>query len=625
MEKNTQTFFSVGSLAILFVVFVVLTILSSVLLRGARLDLTENRLYTLSEGTKNILRELPEPVTLHYFFSQDVSQDLPQIRSYASRVGELLDEFAQRSGGKLNIRTIDPKPFSEEEDQAAAFGLQAVPISTAGDSLYFGIAGTNSVDDLQIMPFLDPRKEEFLEYDLAKMVQGLGRTSKPVVGLLSSLPVTAEFDPATQRMREAWVIHDQMNQLFDLQTVDPATDGLPEGLDVLVLIHPKNLSQAKRYAIDQFVLKGGRLLAFLDPLAEAEAPANPADPLAAATAGSASDLPDLLAAWGVEYNSAEVVGDLRFALQVGVAPNQPPVRHLAVMGLPGEAMEQADVVSADLESVNLSSAGYFQAAEDAALTLQPLLWTSQNANTLASSRLRFLPNPAELLNGFNPTGERYSIAVRLTGRPASAFPDQLPEGIDPEQHVSSAEQDANILLFADTDLLSDRLWVQKQPFFGQSIVNAFADNGTLVINAIDNLLGNADLISIRARASSDRPFTRVESLRLDAEQRLRATEQRLQQELEDTERKLGELQSGRSDDNLAVLTAEQQTELQRFVDQRLQIRRDLRQVRRDLDREIEALGSRLKFVNIIVVPIAVALLALGFVRWRRRQRQGESS
>jgi ABC-type uncharacterized transport system involved in gliding motility auxiliary subunit len=608
MQK--KSLFSIISLALLLVLFLAISILSTRLLSGYRFDLTENGLFTLSEGTSNILGEMQEPVTLYFYFSQDVSRDIPQIRSYAKRVDELLDEFVSASDGKLTVKRIDPAPFSEEEDQAAAFGLQAAPINNAGDSLYLGIAASNTLDEAQVMPFLQPSKERFLEYDLAKMISSLANPERKVIGLLSSLQMQAGFDPATQSMREAWIVNEQLGQLFEIQAIDAAAGDLPDGLDVLMLVHPKNLDDGILYQVEQFVLNGGHLIVYLDPFAESDQ-GDPNDPMARLQAGSSSSLGSLLEAWGVIYDPARVVGDLQYGIGNGQA------RHIGILSVPADGLNGEDIVTADLGNVNFSSTGWFEPAQDAGTSFEALVSTSANAAPMDASRLRFLSNPADLLDGFNPTGESYALAARVSG-PASASM-TAPEGSG--SHLAeSGEGGINVLLFADTDVLTDRLWAQKQDFFGQALVNAFADNGTLAVNAVDNMLGNRDLISIRTRATSARPFDRVDELRVAAEQSYRATEERLQLELDEAERKLTELQAAKGESDLLVISAEQQAEIDRFMDRRLQIRRDLRQVQHDLQRDIDRLDARLKLINIVVVPTLVMLAALAYAT-RRRRRQ----
>jgi ABC-type uncharacterized transport system involved in gliding motility auxiliary subunit len=614
MTTKKKGLMPAASLVLLAVLFAVLTVLSARLFSGVRLDLTQDKLYTLSEGTQNILAGLEEPVKLYRFFSEEPSRELPQIRSYAKRVDELLDEMVQNSNGNLSVQRIDPVAFSEEEDQAARFGLQAVPIGASGITLYLGIAGTNSLDDVQTMPFLQPQKEQFLEYDLAKMISSLGKPEKKTIGVLSSLSMQGGFDPAAQRMTDPWVIHEQLSQLFNLQDIDPQAAALPEDLDLLVLIHPRDLPQEMLYRIDQFVLGGGRLLAFMDPVAESDQGA-PGDPMAQMQRGSSSTLGKLLPAWGVEFDTNRVLGDVQFG--IGSGQN----RHIGILSVPPEGLNENDIISADLEVVNFSSVGWLQPVESATTAFEVLVHTSENAAPLDASRLRFLSNPMDLMKDFNPTGESYALAARITGKASSAFetvPEALAEETAAAQLDESGEQGINVVLYADTDMLTDRLWVQKQPFLGQVIVNSFADNGNIVVNSVDNLLGDVDLISIRTRASSSRPFERVDALQLAAEQNYRATEERLQTELAETEARLTELQAARGEEDLQVLTPEQQEEVQRFMDRKLEIRKDLRQVQHDLQRDIDQLGTRLKLLNIVVVPALVILVAV-FLGWRRRQ------
>ena len=602
-----QSIYSLAALALLLVLFVAVSMISNNALKGFRFDLTENGLFTLSEGTGRILENLEEPVTLYVYFSQDASREIPQLRAYARRVDELLEEFVSRAGGRLSVQHIDPRPFSEEEDQAAAFGLQAAPINTAGDTLYFGIAATNTLDDTQVMPFLQPSKEKFLEYDLAKMISSLGNPRKSVLGILSTLTMAGGYDPA-RGMSEAWVVHQQLEQLFEVRTVDPAAGEVPDDVDVLLLVHPRNLDDGMLYRIEQFVLGGGKLVAFVDPYAESDR-GDPNDPMAQMQMGSSSSLGSLLEAWGVDFDPSRVVGDLQFGIGSGAT------RHIGILSVPSEGMNDEDIVSADLELVNFSSTGWLQPADGAGTTFEALVLSSENAAPIDASRLRFLANPNDLMNGFNPTGQRYALAARVSG-PASASMDP-PGAPEPGHRESAGEGGINVLLFADTDLLTDRMWVQVQPLFGAS---AFADNGNMAINAVDNMLGNSDLISIRTRATSARPFDRVEEIRVEAERSFRVTEERLQRELDETEMRLTELQAAKGEGELMVITPEQQAEIERFMERRLEIRRELRQVQHDLRRDIDRLDTRIKLINIVLLPAVVMLVALVYAI-RRRQRQ----
>lgn len=606
------------TLLILAVLFVALVVLSGSLLRGARVDLTSKGLYTLTDGTEAILGKLKEPVNLYFYYSDTAARDIPQLRTYATRVQELLEEIAAKSGGKVRLEVIDPQPFSEEEDRATGYGLQAVPIGTGGDTLFFGLAGTNSTDGEATIPFFQPDKEAFLEYDIAKLVSSLDETARPVVGLMTTLPIGGSFDPQAGRPTPGWVIDGEMKNLFQVKRIEPNATSIPDDVQALVVVHPKGISDDTQYAIDQFVLRGGRLLAFVDPNAETEQPGQGMDPTQAMFEDKASDLPKLFAAWGVLYDKNKVVLDAQRALEIQSSANAPPVRHLAVLGLGKDDLNPDDVVSAQLGTINVSSVGYFDLAEGSTSTLEPLAQSSGNASTVASDRVRMLPDPESLFADFTPTGERYALAARLSGKLKTAFPERSGDG-----HLAESTDTANVILIADTDLLSDRLWVQVQQFFGQRVLNAFASNGDFAINAVDNLIGSSDLIAVRTRGTSTYAFDTVDDLKKAADARFRDKERELQSQLTATEAKLAELQQQKGDStgSALLMSPEQQTELQRFQDEKLRIRKELRQVRRQLDEDIQTLGAKLKFLNIAGMPILLTVIALAWVFSRARKRK----
>jgi ABC-type uncharacterized transport system involved in gliding motility auxiliary subunit len=606
-----------GALAVLAVLFVAVILICNSLFRGAQVDLTQNHLYTLSQGTKNILADIDEPIHLYLFWSDKETHGLPQLRIYAQRVREMLEEMAGRAHGKIKLEVIDPQPFSEDEDRATGYGLQAVPAGDNGGKIFLGLAGTNSTNGKSVIPFLQPNKEAFLEYDVAKLIHELTVTHKPVVGLVSSLEIGQGFDPATRSLRDPWAIDQQLTQQFDVRQLNAASlKSIDKDIDVLILIHPKKLAADAQYAIDQFVMRGGHLLVFVDPDSEADKSGeDPNNPQAAMFADKSSDLPVLFKAWGIDYDPHKVILDRQHALRVSVRPGTPPVSDPAILGMQKADLNGTDVVTASLDSINISSAGFFSLAKDSRNKLTPLIQTSDDAMPIDSSRVKFLPDPSSLLDGYQPTHQHYVIAGRLEGEFKSAFPERKDAG-----HLAQAKGKGEIILVADTDMLTDRMWVQIQPFFGQKIMNAFANNGDLFINAVDNLTGSSDLISIRGRATSRRPFTVVEDMKRAAEENFRGKEQELQQQLSDTERKLTELQSGKAKGSEMILSAEQQGELESFLQKKVEIRKQLRQVRHDLDKDIDALGSRLKFYNIALMPILITIVALLFAGWKRRRR-----
>ena len=626
MSTRARQRIGYSTLVLMLLAFIVAVMASNVALRGLRIDLTKNQLYTLSSGTRKVLQKIDEPINLYLFFSNQETQSLPALRAYANRVTETLEEFvAHAPEGKLVLHVVDPLPFSEDEDRAEQFGLQAANI---GDkNVYFGLAGSNSVGSTDTIPFFDPEpsKEAFLEYDLAKLVYNLANPKKTVVGLLSGAPIGGSFDPQTQQPTQPWTIVEQARQLFELRMLSESTLKIDDDINVLWVVHPAMLDDATQYALDQFVLRGGRALIFVDPMAEILAGGQGP---AALTAAPSSNLERLFKAWGVEFSANDVVADNRYGLNIRMG--QRPVRHVGLLGLDADAMSQDDVITSGLGSVNVGLAGYFKLADGAATKLTPLLKSSVEAETLPAARFQFLPDPSELLSGFKATGVQYVIAARLEGPLKTAFPDGPPPAKDEGRdkpvdetlkaaHRAAAES-ASLVLVGDVDMLSDRLWVQVQNFLGQRLVNAFANNGDFVVNALDNLSGSADLIGLKSRATYTRPFTTVEKLRRDADARFRETEQELQAQLSDTERKLGDLQASRKDKSSMLMNSEQQAEIQRFLDEQVRIRQELRAVRRNLDQDIDDLGTRLKIINTATVPLLLTALALLVVFVKRRKK-----
>jgi ABC-type uncharacterized transport system involved in gliding motility auxiliary subunit len=614
MKKST---IGAGVLAIVGVLFVGIMLLANTLLRGARIDLTENNVYTLSQGTKNIVANLAEPVNLYLFFSERTATPNPQLRNYGIRVRELLEDLVSRSNGKLSLKVIDPQPFTEEEDRATELGISPMRVG-AGENIYLGLAATNSTDGKESIPFLDPQLEEQLEYDVAKLIHGLSTNERPVVGWLSSLPMQGDFDMRTGRPSPPWVVYAQVEQLYTLRNLEPSLTAIDPDIDVLVLVHPKDLPPAALYAIDQYVMRGGHVLAFVDPNSQADAAgADPSNPMAAMAADKSSHLEPLLSAWGVDFNPDQVVADLERGLRVTMREGEPPAQHIAILGLDDTAMAR-DVITGTLTSVNLATAGSLKAREGSKLQFEPLIRTSAEAGLLPGQRFAMLTDPATLRDGFKPTGEQV-VAARISGDAPSAYPDGPPPGVTAAADaLETSAKPINIVVIADSDLLSDFMWVQTGNFLGQVISRSFADNGKLVWNALDNLAGSSDLISIRGRASYSRPFEKFEELRRTAAAQFRTTELQLEEQLRQTEENLSKLQSAQPGDEL--LSPDQAREIERFQEQKLRIRKELRAVTSGLDRDIERLGARVKFINIILVPGVFALIAVAMALWRKRRR-----
>jgi len=432
------------------------------------------------------------------------------------------------------------------------------------------------------------------------------------------------MDPQTGQEREPPVMYTQAEQLFTVKPVSMQATAIDTDVDVLVVVHPKQLAPATQFAIDQFALRGGRILMFVDPMAEADtAGQDPQNPMAAMTANKSSDPGLLFKAWGVDFNPREVIGDLEHALQVAMRQGDQPVRHLGILGMDQATFNPKDVVAAGLSSVNFATVGHFAKAKDATTDFESLITSSAQSAPIPVERFAMLFDPAQLREGFKPTGQKYTFAARVTGNVKSAFPDGAPAGATAPAGgaLKASTKPLNIILFADTDMLQDFMWVRMQNFFGQRVATAIAGNGDIVANSMDNLAGSSDLISVRGRATFTRPFDRVEALRRNAEDKFRSKEQQVEEELKQTEEKLTQMQSRKDDRSSMILSPEQEKEVARFKQEQIRLRKELRDVRLGLNEEIRSLRNTLMIVNIIAIPVLFALLAIGFVYWRRRKRR----
>ena len=605
----------------------------------ARIDLTQQRLYTLSEGTRSVLQNLQDPVTLRLFYSRRLGAAVPAYGSYAERVRAMLEEYVAVSGGKVRLEVLDPEPFSETEDRALAFGLQGVPVDQSGEQIYFGLAGANLLDDERSIPFFQPERERFLEFDLTRLVYELSNPRRPVLGVMSSLPVNG--DPRMMMMMrggpagQPYAFMQTLRQFFTVQDVAQDAQRIADDVQVLMVVHPQGLPDATLYAIDQFVMRGGKLIAFVDPHSEGQA--TRPGPGGRPPSNTASNLDRLLNPWGIEAPSNEVVLDLRGAWRVRANPNDrvQAVDYVAWYNLQGDSISDAEVATAQLNQVTVASAGQLRRREGAAIEFVPLLVSSERSMVASVDKVRENPDPARILAEFRPDGQRRTIAARVRGPLASAFPEGAPpppEGAerpaDLPAHRARSEGAANIVVIADADILEDRFWVRVQDFFGQQVATPFSDNGALVANLADTLSGGDALISLRSRGESLRPFTVVEDIRRDADARFRATERELQERLQQTERRLRELRQGQGGERgqgSAVITAEQRAEIDAARAQILQTRQQLRAVQLELRRDIEGMESRLRIVNIAAVPLLLTIFAIGLAVMRSRRRAAARS
>ncbi len=641
MNKRLLTGTGIALAAVLFGAF---NIISSAALRSARFDLTDHQLYTLSDGTKNVLGNLAEPITLRFYLSKKLATGLPGIKGYATRVQEMLEEYAQVAGDQIRLQIMDPEPFSEDEDRAVAYGLQGVPLGNGSAQFYFGLAGTSSTDELEVIPFFQREREEFLEYDLTKMIHSLANPKKKTLGLISSLPIdgAAGGMPFMQQGGGSppWLIVTHIEQMFEIKKLEPTVKAIPEDVSVLMVVHPKTLSDPTLYAIDQFVLHGGHAMFFVDPLAESDrSGGNPMNPMGGGGPGN-SDLPKLFEAWGLEMVKGKVLGDLPLAkkVQVQQQARMQVVDYPVWVDFRPEHFSTDDIVTAQVPAITMASAGILQKKGDVGTELTPLIQSDEAAMKIDASRLSFMPDLGGILSSYQPEGEKMIVAARVTGKVKTAFPDGKPKEPEKEElpnvapssdsddsssskpHVSESKDPINVIVVADTDILQDKFWAQVQNFFGQRIGIPTSGNGTFVTNALDNLTGSNDLISVRSRAGYSRPFTLLRALQQDAEQQFRQKEQALQERLRATEGKLQELQSQKPEGNAMLMSTEQQKAMATFRQDLVQVRKELRSVQHELGKNIESVESWVKFINIGLVPLLIGIVGVWISSSRLRKK-----
>jgi len=623
-----------GGLLMAIALLIAVNIVSNTSFKSMRLDLTENRLYTLSDGTRNILKSLEEPISLRFFLSQKLATSLPGISNYSVRVRELLEEYRRAAGGKIKLMIIDPEPFSEAEDSAEGYGLQGIPVNKSNTRFYFGLVGTNSTDDEDTIPFFSPNREEFLEYDLTKLVYQLVNPKQKVVGIMSTLPIQGAKDQNPLATNDsAWMIVDQIRKVFKIRTIATDVKEIEDDIDILMLVHPKDLSDATLYAIDQFVLKGGKAIVFADPYSEAyQPPSNPNNPFAAAQAPRNSDLKKLFDAWGIELVSEKVVGDLENAQRVQIRKGKRAmvVNYPIWMKLNAEQhFNKEDIVTGKLDNMVIASPGSLVKKDDAEIELIPLIESGEKAMQIGVDKLGLFAEPDSLERDFKAEG-KFVLAARITGKVKTAFPDGKPDSDDEDDggdektdsnHVKESAESINLIIVADTDMLEDKYWVRVQRIFGQRISIPHAANATFVSNALDNLSGSNDLISVRNRGSFNRPFTKVEEIQRQAELRFRDKEKELQARLEETQQKINSLQTQKQKGNQFILSVEQQQEIASFREEKIKIRKELRNVQHELQKDIERLETQMKFFNIGAMPLLIGMLGITLSVWSRKRRR----
>ena len=599
------------------VLFVALNVWAERGLQSVRLDLTEDGLYTISEGTRGVLASIREPIMLRYYASSGLEALGPDYVALARRTDELLASYQRLSGGLLRVERFDPHPFSREEDMALADGIEGFADVLGQDRFFLGLAGSNSTNGRYHLPFLTPERADLLEYDLTRMVHDLARPEKVTVALIGDLPLNG--NPAAQAV--PWAVLETAERFFDIRTLFGSVSGIDEDVDILWLAEPGEIDQATVYAIDQFVMRGGRVLAFLDPFAESLVRPRSQPP----RTGSLETLAPLLAAWGVEIPVREVVADRQGAVKVQVdRGGRTTVTDYPVWFAAGpDGMAGGDPVTANLSLLHFRSSGHIVAGEGAQTRIEPLVSSSADSRPIDLARVEFAPDPVEILATLEPGGGGAVLAARVTGPVRSAFPEGPPDAVTDEAvrtaHRARAERPLTLLMVADSDMLRDDVWTQASRVSGGMNV-PFAHNGDLVVNALDQLVGSDAMIGLRGRGISNRPFDVLETMTRQAESRYRSKERTLLRTVTELENRIGGMRGYREGEDL-VLTPEQQDEIRRTRERMFEVRGELREVRFALEKEVRDLKTLLTLLNIWAVPALIGVFAVGFALLRARRAQ----
>jgi len=629
MNKKTleHLLYSTGGLVALVAVLIAANFILGAF--NLRADLTEGDVYTLSPGTRQVLGKLEAPVRLRLYYSQGSEAVPVGLKTFAKRVEDLLNEYKSAGRGKVIVEKFNPEPDSDAEDSAQLDGIEG-QLTNAGEKFYLGLS-ISFLDQKAAIPVLAPDRERLLEYDITRGIAQVGETKKPVVGVMSALPVMGRsLDPIRkQQPSEPWVLVQELKKIFDVREVRLDAPKIDDAIKVLLVIHPRNLSEDTEYAIDQFVLRGGKLVAFVDPYAYFDQQPDLQNPFGGAQAGQ-SVFYNLFKAWGVDVDMGKVIADLSFAS--GAGPRLLPT----LLSLTTQALNMDDVVTSQIGTLLIPFGGAFKNKLADGLKETVLVHTSKNAMPVDLIIATLSGEPST--RGFQPTNEEMPLAIRLTGKFHTAFPEGRPKPYAPpradkkkgdekkaeekaEPQLKQTAEENSVVLVADVDLLSDGAAVEIQEVFGQRVAVPRNGNLALALGMVEQLSGDSALINLRSRASFSKPLTVVREMEARAQQQYLGKIKELEDNLNKTQENLQALQRGKSGTASSILTAEQQAELDNFRQRAVETRRDLKELRKNLRVETDALEFWTKVLNIGLVPLLVALAGLALALARRR-RQG---
>jgi len=615
-----KTLVSTTGLVALLCILILINVIFSY--AAIRWDATEDKIYSLSEGTRKIVSTLEEPVTVKFFYSRS-NRNLPtNLKLYAKRVREFLAEYEHASSGRLKVEEYDPKPDSDEEEWAQKYGIRPIQIP-AGDKIYCGLVFM-AADQEETIELLDPTREELLEYDLTRIIHRIQTPVKKVVGIITPLPVFGQTQaPAGMPMSAGmpWLFVEELKKAYDVREIGPSTDRIEPSVNLLMILHPRDLNIKLQYAVDQYIVAGGNALVFVDPFCVSDNPPGRQQFMRP----PASSLEKLFSAWGIHMDPAKALADFDQTTRVRTRNNTLENSPVWISAR-GEAFSDANVVTSKLESMLFPVAGAVQKSEGSQYEFEPMVQSGQNAALVESFKAGL--GAAAIRRDFVPTGERFNIVVRLRGKFKTAFPSGPPreenkdtEGTADSQknHLANGKESATLIIVSDADMLADEFYVQRNRILGFALSKVFNDNLNFLFNTVEILTGSDDLIGIRSRGKFERPFTTVMELERQAQERWLSKEQELTKQAESTNRRLRELEQQKDVSQKLIMSPEQEAEIARFREEKQRINRELKAVRKNLRADIEALGSTLRNINVFLMPLIVSIAGIGFAIYKQRR------
>ncbi len=634
-KKSIETIlYSTVGVIIMAAILVALNVITSGFRQ--RLDLTKERAYTLSDGTRAILGQIDAPLKIRFYCTQsDTASPLSVLlKSYARKVDDLLAEYKQNAHGKVVIEKYDPQPDSDAEDSARLDGIdgQSMP---DGEKFYLGLAVSQGLDNKQSISFLSPDRERQLEYDISRAISRVVTPEKPVVGIMSPLPVFGmPANPMMMQMGQqgqgqaAWTLVSELKNDFAVRRVEMDADKIEDDIKVLLVIHPRDISDKAQYAIDQFVLRGGKLIAFLD--AQSLVDSRGQNPMMGAMPGGGSSLDKLLKAWGLQFDTAKVVADRNFKMVLGEEGDTSQQRP-AWLALTPEGINSNDITTAELDNIWMFSAGAFTGAPAPGLRETVLLKSTTDSQLVEGMLANF--SGAGILKDFKPSGTEYALAVRLSGKFKTAFPEGRPQEKKGETtgnletnsvgskaaSLKETKQDNTVILVGDSDMIYDGYTLEKQQTILGTLVRQLNANLNFAQNMVEQLAGDEHLIGIRSRTALNRPFTRLKNMQAEAEARLLVKIKELEESRDQAARRLTELQQQKNQNQRYILSPEQQAEIENLRRKEAEFNRELRQANKDLRRDVVALQRRVQWLNIAAVPLAVCVVGVGLAVYKRKR------